>query len=270
MASHPRVFTRAGMTIQVFSDAETACRAAADAIATAIRSAVEARGRAVLGLATGSTPIRIYARLVSLYRAGELSFAEVCSFNLDEYYPIHPSDPNSYRNYMNRHLFDHVDIAPNHAHILDGTVPEAFAPAHAAEFDRWIAAEGGLDLQLLGIGRNGHIGFNEPAEMPVAEMLQSRTRLTFLHPVTIADAAHEFGGESRVIRRALTLGVSQILAARSIVILALGSNKSEAVARASSSPMTALCPASLLQTVPSKVMWMIDDAAARGIIAGGR
>jgi glucosamine-6-phosphate deaminase len=166
---------------------------------------------------------------------------------------------------MNRHLFDHVDIAPNRAHVLDGTIPEAFVDAHAAEFDRWITAEGGLDLQLLGIGRNGHIGFNEPAETPIAEMLQSNTRLTSLHPTTITDAAREFGGESRVIRRALTLGVSQILAARSILLLALGAGKAEALDRALNGPVTAHCPASLLQTVAAKVTWILDEPASRAL-----
>ena len=118
------------------------------------------------------------------------------TYNLDEYYPISPVDPNSYRAYMHRHLFGHVDLAPNRAHVLDGTVPEAFAAEHAAEFDRWIAADGGLDLQLLGIGRNGHIGFNEPSDLPVDEALRLPTRLVDLHPVTRADAAREFGGET--------------------------------------------------------------------------
>ena len=115
----------------------------------------------------------VYAHLVALHTAGELSFADVSTYNLDEYYPISPLDPNSYRAYMHRHLFGHVDLAPNRAHVLDGTVPEAVAAEHAAEFDRWIAADGGLDLQLLGIGRNGHIGFNEPSDLPVEEALRA-------------------------------------------------------------------------------------------------
>ena len=109
--------------------------------------------------------------LVALHRAGELSFRNVVTYNLDEYYPIQPLDPKSYRSYMHRHLFSHVDLPANHAHFLDGTVPEAFVAEHAAQFDQWIEADGGLDLQLLGIGRNGHIGFNEPSELSVAEAL---------------------------------------------------------------------------------------------------
>ena len=127
--------------------------------------------------------------------------------------------------------------------------PRAFAVAHAAEFDRWIEADGGLDLQLLGIGRNGHIGFNEPSDLDVADALRLPTRLVDLHPVTRADASREFGSEDAVIPRALTMGVATILAARSILILATGAHKAEAVAAALTGPMTAAVPASLLQSV---------------------
>lgn len=256
----------AGAAVLVYSDADSVCRAAALRIAAAVGEAVGASGKAVLGLATGGTPVPVYGRLVSLHKAGRLSFARVSTYNLDEYYPIHPSDPNSYREYMHRHLFGHVDIAPDRAHVLDGTVPEAFAAAHAAEFERWVAADGGLDLQLLGVGRNGHIGFNEPSGLTVPEALRLPTRLVDLHPVTRADAARDFGGdEARVIGRALTLGVAPILSARSIVVLATGPHKSEAVARALTGPMTAEVPASLLQAAPGRVTWMLDEAAARGL-----
>jgi len=265
MSAPARALELAGASVLVFEDAASACRHAADRIAGVIRDAVGLRGKAVLGLATGGTPIPIYDRLVALYQAGELSFADVSTYNLDEYYPIHPSDPNSYRAYMHRHLFGRVDIAPNRAHVLDGTVPDSFADAHAAEFDRWIAADGGLDLQLLGIGRNGHIGFNEPTNLPLETALNLPTRLVDLHPVTVADAAKDFGGESRVVPRALTVGVAPILAARSILILALGAGKAEAVTRALTGPMTPSLPASLLQSAPGRVTWMLDAAAARGL-----
>ncbi len=263
MPPFAREFSLAGASVQVFSDAAGASRVAADRIASVIREGLSTHGKTVLGLATGSTPIAIYARLVALHRAGELSFARVTSYNLDEYYPIAPHDPNSYRAYMQKHLFGHVDIAPNRAHMLDGTVPEGFAAAHAAEFDRWIEADGGLDLQLLGIGRNGHIGFNEPSDIALGKALTLPTRLVPLHPVTTADAAKDFGSESEVIPRALTMGIGPILAARSIVILALGANKAEAVAEALQGPLTPNLPASLLQTVPGKVTWLIDEAAAK-------
>jgi glucosamine-6-phosphate deaminase len=163
---------------------------------------------------------------------------------------------------MHRHLFNHVDIAPERAHVFDGTVPEAFAPAHAAEFERWIEADGGLDVQLLGIGRNGHIAFNEPSDITAHEALMLPARLVELHPVTRADAAADFGGLDRVIARALTLGTTTILAARSIVIVATGQSKAEAVASALDGPMSAQLPASLLQSVSEKVTWLLDEAAA--------
>jgi glucosamine-6-phosphate deaminase len=260
-----RFFYRAGMGVVVWTDAESACMAAGDLIIATIHKAVAQRGRAVLGLATGSTPERVYAHLVKEHESARVSFRNVITYNLDEYYPISPLDPNSYRAYMHRHLFCRVDLAPYHAHILDGTVPEAFAAAHAAEFDRWIEADGGLDMQLLGIGRNGHIGFNEPSALSVAEALRLPTRLVELHAVTHADAARDFGGPDRVIPRALTMGVAPILAARSILVLATGAHKAEAVAAALTGPMTAALPASLLQSVATKVTWMLDEPAARDL-----
>jgi len=260
-----RSFRHGGMLVRVAADSRSVCLRAAELIEEAIRRALAARGRAVLGLATGSTPEVVYRRLVERHEAGALSFRDVTTYNLDEYYPISPLDPRSYRSYMHRHLFGRVDIAPHRAHLLDGTVPEPFAAEHAAQFERWIAADGGLDLQLLGIGRNGHIGFNEPSEVSIAEALRLPTRLVELHPVTRADAARDFGSEESVIPRALTMGVATILAARSIVILATGAHKAEVVAAALTGPMTAKIPASLLQSVAPKVTWILDEAAARGL-----
>ena len=254
-----------GMTVLVWPDADTACRVTGELLKRTIHESVDQRGRAVLGLATGSTPERVYAHLVERYQSGAVSFRDVTTYNLDEYYPISPLDPNSYRSYMHRNLFSRVDIAPHRAHVLDGTVPEAFAAEHAAAFDRWIESDGGLDLQLLGIGRNGHIGFNEPSELTVAEALRLPTRLVELHPVTHSDAARDFGGPDRVIPRALTMGVAPILAARSIVLLATGAHKAEAVAAALKGPMTAALPASLLQSVADKVTWVLDEPAARRV-----
>jgi glucosamine-6-phosphate deaminase len=251
-----------GASVRVFTESDPACRAAADEIARTSRAAIATRRRAVLGLATGSTPVPVYRHLVEQHRAGELSFADVSTFNLDEYYPISPSDPNSYRAFMHRHLFGHVDLAANRAHLLDGSVPESFADRHAADYDRWIAAEGGLDLQLLGIGRNGHIGFNEPSPLSTAEALALPTRIIDLHPTTIADAAKDFGGESRVPRRALTMGIGPILAARTILVLAFGPHKADAVARSLLGPITPEVPGSLLRTVGPKVHWFIDRKAA--------
>jgi glucosamine-6-phosphate deaminase len=262
----PRALHRYGAQILIFANAASACDAAAGRIAEAIRSAGAARRRAVLGLATGKTPVHVYARLAELHRARDLSFAGAVSYNLDEYYPISPLDPNSYRWYMDRHLFAQINLPANQAHVLDGTVPEAFVADHAAAYDRWIAADGGLDVQLLGIGRNGHIGFNEPSDLRVESALALPSRLVALHPVTLADAAADFGGDMAAVpRRALTLGTAPILAARAIVMLALGSGKADIVSRALSGPLTAQVPASLLQTVAHKVTWLLDEAAAQGL-----
>lgn len=256
-----RVFKRAGMSVLVCPDAASISHLAAKRLSELIKTAEAERGRAVIGLATGATPEPIYAQVVKWHRAGRLSFRNVTTYNLDEYYPISPFDPRSYRFYMHQKLFAHVDLAPHRAHLFDGTVPEAFAPAHAAEFERWIEADGGLDVQLLGIGQNGHIAFNEPSDIPVSEALKLPARVVELHPVTRAAAAVEFGGADRVIPRAFTLGTAAILAARSIVIVATGASKAEPVSRALDGPMTADLPASLLQSVAGKVTWLLDEAA---------
>lgn len=257
--------TRAGR-VRVFESALAASSAAADRLVEVIRKSVASRGRAVIGLATGGSPINVYRRLVELHVQGELRWDDVISYNLDEYYPVAPGDPHSYRAYMQKHLFDAVKPAANRAHLFDGTVPESFANEQAAGFDRWIAADGGLDLQLLGIGRNGHIGFNEPDDAPLAEALARPSRLERLHPITLEDAARDFGGdESRVPRRALTIGTATILAARSVIVLAFGAQKSEALARAHGGAMTSATPASLLQSIADRVTWYLDPAAASGL-----
>lgn len=258
-----RVLDRPGGRIEVYPDADAASRAGAARFARVIAQATAARGRAVLGLATGGTPIRLYQQLVAHHKDGELSFANVITYNLDEYYPISPLDPNSYRYYMQRNLFDHVDLAANRTHLPDGTVPEAFVDEHTAAYDRWIEADGGLDLQLLGLGRNGHIGFNEPSACSVDEALALPTRRVELHPVTVADAVKDFGGDvNRVPKAALTMGVKPILAAREVIMLAFGAHKAPAVSAAVSGPVTAGLPASLLQTVAARVVWLVDTQAA--------
>ena len=263
--SAERTLHVADSTVIVFPDADAASRAAADRIVRIMAEAVAARGKAVLGLATGATPEKVYDDLAARVKAGSLSFRDVATYNLDEYYPIQPLDPLSYRSYMHRNLFGRVDLTPNRAHVLDGTVPEAAAAAHAAEFDRWIDADGGLDLQLLGIGRNGHIGFNEPSELSPAEFAALPTRMVDLHPVTRADAVREFGSPEAVIPRALTMGVRQILAARSIIMLATGPKKAPIVTQALTGPITAGVPASLLRTVAPRVVWLLDEPAAAGL-----
>ena len=251
-----------GGSTLLFTDRAAAEWWAGQIVAETIQKSVAEQGRAVIGLATGSTPIAVYHHLAVQVAAGKLSFDRVSTYNLDEYYPMSPSDPQSYRAFMDRYLFGPVKIAPNRTHVLDGTVPEDYAEEHARVFDRWIAAEGGFDLQLLGLGRNGHIGFNEPSDLSVAEALALPTRLVDLHPTTRADAVKDFGGANLVPRRALTVGPATILAARSILVLAFGAGKADAVAQSLSGPMTAQVPGSLLQSVAAKVTWLIDPAAA--------
>lgn len=251
-----------GTSVLIFDDPKAACLAAAGRMAEVIRSNVEAKGKAVLGLATGGTPVPVYERLVELHSAGQLSFDHVATYNLDEYYPMSPLDPQSYRTYMDRHLFAKVDLAPNRAHVPDGTVPEAALDLYGKTYDAWIESEGGLDVQLLGLGRNGHIGFNEPSDFPVDRALTLPTRPVSLHPTTIEDAAGDFGGEANVPRLALTMGTKAILAARSIIVLAFGEKKAEAVARSLVGPMSAEVPGSLLRSAGPRVVWMLDPKAA--------
>jgi glucosamine-6-phosphate deaminase len=255
-----------GAEVLVFPDAQAAASAAAAWLAEVINRARRDRGHAVLGLPTGQTPKAVYAELVNRHRAGTLSFEGVTTYNLDEYYPISPLDSRSYRYYMHEHLFRHVDISPDRAHLLDGTVPETFTLSHAAEYDRWIDEDGGLDVQLLGLGRNGHIAFNEPSDMSVEIALELPSRLVDLHPVTRADAAEEFGGADKVIPRALTMGLAPILAARSIVVLVTGAHKARITAMALRGEMTAQNPGSLLRTAGDRVTWLLDEPAAAGLL----
>lgn len=258
--------TRAGASVRIFDDAFSACLAASLEIVRTIDQARTLRGKAVLGLATGHTPLPVYAHLCRLHYEHKVSFADVSTYNLDEYYPIAGHDPNSYRVYMARRLFDEVKLPANRVHLFDGTVPEAFADRHAADYDAWIEAEGGLDLQLLGIGRNGHVGFNEPSDLAVADALKLKSRVTRLHPITKQDAAVDFGTVEAVPDRAFTLGIQPILAARSILVLAFGAKKAAIVAKSLAEPMTAQVPGTLLQAAGSRVLWMLDQASASELV----
>ncbi len=210
----------------------------------------------MLGLATGSTPISVYAELVRLHREEGLSFAGVTTFNLDEYYPIHPDELQSYHRFMREHLFEHVDIEPQQVHIPDGTVAADQVHEYARRYEEAIAEAGGIDLQLLGIGRTGHIGFNEPGSAR-----DSRTRLITLDRVTRRDAASDFFGLDHVPRRAITMGVGTILDARRVVLLAFGEHKAPIVAQAVEGPVTPLVAASFLQRHPDASL-VLDAAAA--------
>jgi len=228
--------------------------AAVELVARLIADRLRAKPDLVLGLATGRTMERVYARLV----ASGVSFRRARTFNLDEYIGLPDGDPNSYRAYMQAHLFDRVDVDPANTHLPDGSAADL--KAAAARYEAAIAAAGGIDLQLLGIGAAGHIGFNEPLSA-----LMSRTRDKTLTPTTRAQNAEMFGGDmERVPSRALTMGVGTILEARELVLLATGAAKAAVVARAVEGPITAMISASAIQIHPNcKVV--VDGAAAAGL-----
>jgi glucosamine-6-phosphate deaminase len=241
----------------VFEHAEEVSAHVAAEIATLIRSSAAEGRPCVLGLATGSTPMTVYNELVRLHREEGLSFANVVTFNLDEYFPMEPAELQSYHRFMREHLFDHVDIDPGNVHIPDGTIAEDDVHEACGAYEDAIRAAGGIDLQLLGIGRTGHIGFNEPGSSRT-----SRTRLITLDRVTRKDAASDFFGEGNVPRRAITMGVGTILDARRIILMAFGEQKAEVVARAIEEPVTQVVAASFLQEHANAGIFLDHAAAA--------
>jgi glucosamine-6-phosphate deaminase len=242
--------------LTVYPGSAEASRAVAQEIAALIRSRQAEKRTAVLGLATGSTPLGLYAELVRMHREEKLSFANVVTFNLDEYHPIQPTNPRSYRSFMQAHLFDHVDIPPANTHVPDGTAEPAAIDALCAAYEEAIRAAGGIDFQILGIGRTGHIGFNEPGSPR-----RSRTRRVTLDSLTRRDAAGDFGGEENTPRHAITMGVRTILEARRVVLMAWGQHKAEIVREAAEGPVTPQVTASFLQE-HDQVRFVIDRAAA--------
>jgi glucosamine-6-phosphate deaminase len=204
----------------------------------------------VLGLATGSTPLLLYRELVAL----KLDWRKVTTFNLDEYIGISPEHPQSYHSFMWENLFRHVNIAAKNVHIPDGMAKDI--PASCELYEKRIREAGGIDLQVLGIGTDGHIGFNEPSSS-----LASRTRIKTLTQQTVKDNAHYFGGEDQVPRHVITMGIGTILEARENVMLAFGGKKAAVVAAAVEGPVTAINPASALQ-MHAETKVFLDAAAA--------
>lgn len=238
------------MRVVILDDAAAVAGFGADRIVDTVRR----KPSSVLGLATGSTPVALYEELIRRHRRGDVSFSEVVTFNLDEYFGIDPEHPQSYRQFMTRHLFGHVDIDPRNTHVPDGLDPDHLSVS--AAYETAIAAAGGIDLQLLGIGQNGHIGFNEPSSS-----LGSRTRIKTLTARTLTDNARFFAAEGFQPQLAITMGIATILDAREILLLATGDNKAEAIASTVQGPVTANCPASALQ-MHSNVCVAVDTAAA--------
>ena len=232
-------------------------RRAADEIASLIRRHASVGRDGVLGLATGNTVVGVYRELVDRHRASEVSFAQVTTFNLDEYHPMAPESEKSYHHYMQAHLFDHVDVDRAKTHVPDGTASGAEIDRTCARYEEAILAAGGIDLQVVGIGRTGHIGFNEPGSSA-----DSRTRLVTLAPTTRQDAASAFGGLESVPHHAISMGIATILSARRILLLATGDHKGAIVARALTGPVDPEVPASFLQRHPN-VHVLLDRPAAR-------
>ena len=233
-------------------------RALAKTLAVGIAAELRENPRLVLGLPTGRTPIRLYRELAALYAHGEVDFSQATTFNLDEFVGIDPSDAGSYRTFMQEHLFAHVNLASERIHFLNGAAPDL--DAECRRYEEAITAAGGIDLQLLGIGTNGHIGFNEPARALVA-----RTHRVTLKAETRRSNASLFGGDpERVPHEALSMGMTTILHAARIILIATGKAKARCIDRMASGPITPKLPASFLQ-LHRKVDLMLDEAAAEGL-----
>ncbi len=240
--------------VRIFADRDTACRSLAADLARQIASINEQGRNAVLGLATGNTPLPFYKELVRLHREEDLSFARVTTFNLDEYLGLTRDHPESYWSFMHDKLFDHIDIPAGNVHIPSGQ-PEDIE-SHCADYEQAIRDAGGIDFQLLGIGRTGHIGFNEPGSPR-----ESRTRRIELDPVTRQDAAPAFDGLENVPTHAITMGCGTILEARRIGLLAFGQKKASIVREAIEGPITAEVSASFLQDHPDAAFYLDREAA---------
>src|ERR1700685_2438588 len=254
--SHAQSMRHTKVPTLAFKNVREVDRHVALVVESLIREYNSAGLRTVLGLPTGSTPIGIYRELIRLHREEGLDFSNVVTFNLDEYWPMDKGSIHSYQRFMRETFFDHVNIPPENVHIPDGTIPLSNVEAYCEAYEHAIEKAGGIDLQILGIGRTGHIGFNEPGSPR-----DSRTRLVTLDPVTRQDAASDFFGEENVPINALTMGVGTILEARKIVIIALGEHKSPIVRQALEEPLSEEVTASFLQT-HRNVTFALDLAAA--------
>lgn len=244
------------LPLEIFPSADAGCDFVAQAIARLVRARGAQGKNTVLGLATGATPIGIYKRLIQMNAAGLLSFRRVLTFNLDEYLGLRPDHPESYARFMEENLFSHIDIPRENTHIPPGNIAPEKIDAYCQSYEDAIRAAGGIDLQILGIGRSGHIGFNEPGSS-----IDSRTRRVELGEITRADAARAFGGIDRVPTQAVTMGISTILNARKIFLLAWGGQKAGIVTKTLHTPPSSDIPATFLQC-HSGVSVCIDRAAA--------
>lgn len=242
--------------VEIAACPETAVKAVAEEIAGLIRAKAAKNETCVLGLATGSSPVRLYKELVRMHKEEGLSFKHVVTFNLDEYFPMAKDSEHSYHRFMHHHLFDHIDIDPKNIHIPDGTLKTDEVEKFCKDYEQQIENAGGIDLQILGIGRTGHIGFNEPGS-PVS----SRTRMVYLDRLTMKDAADEFDGIDNVPTRAITMGVGTIMKARKVILLAWGEPKAPIIKATVEGEISDKVPATFLQ-LHSNVQFFIDEKAA--------
>ncbi len=239
------------MEVIINKDAVTGSHVAARVVARLIQE----KPNAVLGLATGSTPLMLYKELIRLHKEEALDFSRVTTFNLDEYIGLPADHAQSYNRFMQDNLFSQLNIKPENVHIPDGMTTNV--PAFCADYERSIKAVGGIDLQVLGIGSDGHVGFNEPTSS-----FASRTRIKTLTRQTVTDNARFFGGdESKVPHHCITMGIGTIMDARMNLMLAFGQSKASAVAATVEGPVSSMMPASILQHHPAAKLF-IDEAAA--------
>ncbi|MDB5115580.1 MAG: glucosamine-6-phosphate isomerase [Mucilaginibacter sp.] len=244
------------LPVTIYDNAADASIAVARRIAKLIKSRQGKDEKAVLGLATGVTPIKVYAELVRMHKEEGLSFKNVITFNLDEYYPMKPTSAQSYVTFMKDNLFNHIDIDLNNVHIPDGTLGKDEVAGFCLEYERKITALGGLDMQILGIGRTGHIGFNEPGSAP-----NSGTRLVTLDELTRSDASRDFGGKENVPAKAITMGIGTIFKAREIILMAWSKKKAPILKKAVEGDISADVPATYLQ-LSDHVEFIVDQDAA--------
>ncbi|MEO1625020.1 MAG: glucosamine-6-phosphate deaminase [Bacteroidota bacterium] len=244
------------LAVKIWEDSTEASVHIARSIALAIRQKQQEGERIVLGLATGSSPIGVYKELVRMHREEDLSFSNVVTFNLDEYYPMEAGAQQSYVRFMHEYLFDHVDISPDNIHIPDGTVEMEQVGEYCRRYEEMIDLMGGIDIQLLGIGRTGHIGFNEPGSWR-----DSLTRLVRLDGITRRDATKDFVVEENVPYRAITMGIGSIMKARTVYLMAWGQHKAPILRKAVEGEISTAVPATFLQEHPN-VKVIVDRAAS--------
>jgi glucosamine-6-phosphate deaminase len=245
------------MPVMILPDHEAVARVVAERIAQVMRRRQHEGRRPVLGLATGSTPVGIYRELIRMHREEGLSFADTVTFNLDEYYPMDPGSIHSYHRFMWENLFDHVDVRRENVHVPRGDLPREQVDAHAQEYEEAIRRAGGIDFQILGVGRSGHIGFNEPGSGR-----GSRTRLIYLDTITRKDAASDFFGEENVPAEAITMGVATILEAREVALIATGEHKAWVIRRSVEGEIHPDVAATFLQEHPNATIYLDPPASA--------